>query len=82
VEYVLWVVNAVVAYALVDMWFDVRRLLKKERMIDIDLEVLQHAIDDANEMRRRVGCQMKRLDRIADKISQVLDERTHPQSVP
>jgi hypothetical protein len=82
VEYVLWVVNAVVVYALVDMWFDVRRLLKKERMIDIDLEVLQHAIDDANEMRRRVGCQMKRLDRIADKISQVLDERTHPQSVP
>jgi hypothetical protein len=82
VEYVVWVVNAVVAYALVDMWFDVRRLLKKERMIDIDLEVLQHAIDDANEMRRRVGCQMKKLDRTADKINQVLDERSHPQSVP
>jgi hypothetical protein len=82
VEYVVWVLNAVVAYALVDIWFDVRRLLKKERMIDIDLEVLQHAIDDANEMRRRVGCQMKKLDRTADKINQVLDERTHPQSVP
>jgi hypothetical protein len=82
VEYVVWVVNAVVAYALVDMWFDVRRLLKKERMIDIDLEVLQHAIDDANEMRRRVGCQMKKLDRTADKINQVLDERSHSQSVP
>jgi ABC-type transporter Mla subunit MlaD len=54
----------------------VRRLQRKEYAFDERLEVLQRAIDDAEEMKRRVGCQMKKLDRTLHKLSPLVDKLT------
>lgn len=74
--------NVFVICAFAVTWRRVWRMARKEDKIDERLEVLQRAIDDAEEMKRRVGCQMKKLDRtlrilvpLADRIAQVLRDQ-------